>query len=319
MENQLTLNPAAESCDIVFKPLQAEDLAAIDHFYGLRPNKTEDSVSLESFLWKDYYNARTAIARKDGREAGLLWLYGTDEDPYAAMPLCRDEDLSYCFGQMVCYFNAKLKKPLVIKLADEEAIRVLNLSPERFLVKEETDFRDYIYDGDALRSLAGKKLHKKKNHYNSFVKEYAGRFEYRALKCSDRDVVFRFLDAWRLTKDDDAAQHLDAEVEGIHNIIKNCAIIKAKMGGVFIDGTLEAFSIGSYNPSEDMAVIHIEKANPQINGLYQFINREFLLHEFPTAKLINREDDVGLESLRKSKQSYFPIEFARKYLVKQLV
>lgn len=313
-----TCNLTSDNCGIVFKPLEAEDLAGYDHFYGLRPNRTADSVSLESFLWKDYYNARAAVAKKDGREAGLLWLYGTEEDPFAAMPLCTDEDLPYCFEQMVSYFNNCLHRPLVIKLADEEAIRILNLSPDRFLVKEEEDFKDYIYDGDALRTLAGKKLHKKKNHYNSFVKEYEGRYEYRRLRCADRDAVFSFLEKWRETKGDDAEQHLDPEVEGIHSILKCCEIINVKMGGVFIDGALEAFSIGSYNPREDMAVIQIEKANPELNGLYQFINREFLLHEFPTAKLINREDDVGLEGLRKSKLSYFPTEFARKYLVKQL-
>ncbi len=46
------------------------------------------------------------------------------------------------------------------------------------------------------------------------------------------------------------------------------------MYGVYIDDQLEAFTIGSYNPLEDMAIIHIEKANPEIRGLYQFINQQ---------------------------------------------
>lgn len=49
-----------------------------------------------------------------------------------------------------------------------------------------------------------------------------------------------------------------------------------------------------------MAVIHIEKANPEINGLYQFINQQFLIEEFPEAEWVNREDDMGLEGLRKA-------------------
>ena len=317
MDNKQTEMNLSSPCTISFKPLEAADLERYDHFYGLRPNKTADSVSLESFLWKDYYHARAAVTSRNGQEVGLLWLYGTDEDPFAAMPLCKDEDLPFCFGEMVCYFNTILHKPLVIKLADEEAIRVLALDPEKFQVREEEDFKDYLYDGDALRTLSGKQLHKKKNHYNGFVKEYAGRYEYRRLSCSDRDAVFVFLDKWRQTKGEDAEQHLDPEVEGIHDILKHCEQIKIRTGGVFIDGKLEAFSIGSYNPHEDMAVIQIEKASPEFNGLYQFINREFLLHEFPTAKLINREDDVGIEGLRKAKLSYYPIGFARKYQVKQ--
>ena len=89
------------------------------------------------------------------------------------------------------------------------------------------------------------------------------------------------------------------------------------MVGVYIDGDLQAFSVGSYNSREKMAVIHIEKANPEFNGLYQFINQQFLVHEFPDAVLVNREDDMGLEGLRQAKMSYNPIGFARKYKIVQ--
>ena len=78
--------------------------------------------------------------------------------------------------------------------------------------------------------------------------------------------------------------------------------------------------MGSASPSlsrPDMAVIHIEKANPEIRGLYQFINQQFLIHEFPEAVLVNREDDMGLEGLRQAKMSYNPIGFARKYKIVQ--
>lgn len=305
------------SCQIAFHDLQAEDLKNYERFYNLRPNKTADSVPLESFLWSGYYHARAAVAVRDGREIGLLWLYGTEDSPFAAMPLCRDEDLAYCFERVRCYFNEVLHKPLFIKLADEEAIKVLALKDEEYLVREETDFKDYLYDGEAMRSLAGKKLHKKKNHYNSFVREFAGRYEYRNLTPEDRGHIFRFLERWRETKGVEVEEHLDPEVEGIHNILKNLEILKVQMGGIFIDGTLEAFSIGSYNSAEDMAVIHIEKANPEIRGLYQAINREFLVHAFPEAALINREDDLGLPGLRKAKESYYPCGYARKYLVWQ--
>ena len=83
-----------------------------------------------------------------------------------------------------------------------------------------------------------------------------------------------------------------------------------RMAGVFIDGRLEAFTIGSYNPVENMAVIHIEKANPEMNGLYQFIKSGFLVHEFPEVEWVNREDDLGIEGLRKAKMSYNRADFA---------
>ena len=211
-----------------------------------------------------------------------------------------------------------MKKPLRIYLADEEAVQYLNLDPARFEVKEQEDLKDYLYDGEALRTLAGKKLHKKKNNYNAFVKAYEGRIEYRKLCCSDREDVWKFLDFWRQQKGDDVEEHLDYEVRGIHDILKNCSEMAVEMGGVYVDGRMEAFTIGSLNPLENMAVIHIEKANPEMRGLYQYINREFLVHAFPDVALVNREDDMGLEGLRKAKMSYNPIAFARKYSVTQI-
>lgn len=82
-------------------------------------------------------------------------------------------------------------------------------------------------------------------------------------------------------------------------------------------GKFEAFSLGVYGKAERMAVIHVEKANPEIRGLYPFICQQFLLHEFPDALLVNREDDIGLEGLRKSKLSYNPIYLEEKYEIRQ--
>ena len=166
----------------------------------------------------------------------------------------------------------------------------------------------------ARQCVSWERSHKRKNHLNAFLKEY-GRYEFRRLCCSDRDDVWHFLDRWRAGKGDEVEQHLDYEVEGIHEILRQCLELDIRMSGVYIDGKLEAFTIGSYNPAENMAVIHIEKANPEIRGLYQFINQQFLIQEFPDVTLVNREDDLGQEGLRHAKMSYNPCGFARKYLV----
>lgn len=297
-----------------FKKIEAGDMSVLQQYFGLRPNKTCDSVFLDSFIWREFYHVRFAIS--DGK--AIQWLMEEDGVVHSAMPMCKEEDLPHYFYEMVAYFNNELKLPFKIYLADEEAVEYLKLreSPD-FEVVEQEDLKDYLYLGDAMRTLSGKKLHKKKNHLNSFLKEYEGRYEYRRLGCSDRDEVWRFLDRWREAKGDEVEAHLDYEVEGIHEILKNCAQLSVRMSGVFIDGKLEAFTIGSYNAFENMAIIHIEKANAQIRGLYQFINQQFLIHEFPDVELVNREDDLGEEGLRKAKMSYYPVGFARKYLILQ--
>ncbi len=298
-----------------FQTIEAEDIERLTPFFCQRPNKTCDSVFLDSFLWRDLYQVRFAIS--EGR--AVQWLMSRNGEEHSAMPMCKEEDLSYFFYQMVHYFNEELKKIFKIYLADEEGVKALNLDPDKYDVKEQEDLKDYLYDGQSMRTLSGKKRHKKKNHLNAFMKEYGERFEYRRLCCSDRYDVWDFLDKWKTQKGDEdtEAVQLNYEVKGIHEILRNCSLIDVRKGGIYIDGQLEAFTMGSYNPLENMAVIHIEKANPKIRGLYQAINQQFLIHEFPEVSLVNREDDMGLEGLRQAKLSYGPIGFARKYTILQ--
>ena len=295
--------------NLEFKEITVEDSPVMMPYYNMRKNNTCDSVFLESFIWKEFYNVRYAI----WEDKALLWLMEYNGKCFSAMPLCKEEDLPGAFGAIQQYFNEELGYPLVINLADEYAVKYLNLPEEKYFVKEQEDSRDYLY------KLSGKKLHKKKNRLNVFLRQYEGRFEYRTLGCDDKDDMWKFLDRWRIQKGEDQEEHLDYEVRGIHDILRNCCELNIHMGGIYVDGRLEAFSVGSYNKIEDMAVIHIEKANPEIPGLYQAINQMFLLNEFPNVQWVNREDDMGLEGLRKAKMSYNPADFARKYLVEQLL
>lgn len=89
------------------------------------------------------------------------------------------------------------------------------------------------------------------------------------------------------------------------------------MGGIRMNGKLAAYTIGSYCPSIQCAFIHIEKADSEIKGLYNYINQQFLIHEFPEARYVNREDDLGQENLRQAKLSYKPIRLEEKYYLRE--
>ena len=84
-----------------------------------------------------------------------------------------------------------------------------------------------------------------------------------------------------------------------------------------MDGKIVAYTIGSYCPSIQCAFIHIEKAEPEIKGLYNYINQQFLIHEFPDAVYVNREDDLGQDNLRQAKLSYKPIRLEEKYYIQE--
>ena len=300
-----------------FSAMRAEDSTRIAPYFYRRANKTCDSCALDSYLWREYCDILIA----EEEDKALFLLMDREGEKYTAMPYCDEEDLPIYFREIEEYFNEVLQQPLKIYLADEEAVEFLALKENpRYLVKEEEDFKDYLYDAEELRTLSGKRFHKKKNLVNKFKREYEGRWEYRSICCSEKVVVWEFLDRWyqsRVKEEGNGEDTLEYEIKGIHEVLQNCMSIDHYIGGIFIDGRLEAFSIGAYNPREEMACISIEKGNPEIPGIYQVINQEFLVHEFPQAKFVNREDDMGLAGLRKAKESYNPIGFARKYMVVQ--
>jgi len=236
------------------------------------------------------------------------------DEVFSSVPLAKEEDLSAAFSELREYYHDVLERKMVIYLADESAVNILNLSEEEYMVEEDRRYFDYIYDAEKLRTLSGKKYHKKKNHVNAFHKEFDGRFECRTLCCKDKEMVFNYLEKWHEMRNiEDEYKRDEFEIEGIKYFISGCEKIDVKMFGVFIDGNLEAFSLGTYIEENKTAYIHVEKANPLIRGLYPFINQQFIVQGFPEAELVNREDDMGLEGLRHAKMSYNPIDFAKKY------
>ncbi len=99
---------------------------------------------------------------------------------------------------------------------------------------------------------------------------------FKILTCDDIQAILDFLDEWKEARSiEDEYNRVDYEILGIQSVIKNCQLIKFKVAGVYVDGKLEAFSMGSYSKEEKMAYIHVEKANPEIRGLYPFINQQF--------------------------------------------
>lgn len=286
--------------------------------YALRDNMTCDSTVLDTFIWKGHYKTKIYA-----EESAALLIMEDEEGFFSAMPYCKQEELPQYFQLLKDYFNHVLNTPLRILLADEDALNALELmnNPE-YIIKEEEDLKDYLYSAEELRTLAGKKFQKKRNLVNKFLKEYEGRWEYKTLCCSDEAYLESFLDKWvkeKLAEGTDNEAALLDERKGILDILRNCDKMTFRIGALFIDDALEAFTIGSYNPRNKMVVVSIEKGNPEFTGIYQMINQQYLLNSFPDVEveIVNREDDMGLEGLRRAKESYNPIGFARKYMVIQ--
>lgn len=268
------------------------------------------------FMWNNVYNTKYYV------EDDFAIVVGEYEgDKFSVMPLAKKENLHKAIEFMINYFKDENKKIHLRAITKEIVEYVKDKYGDKFDYKEERDFFDYVYDGESLRTLAGRKNQKKRNHLNYFLKEFEGRFKYRLLGKDDFESCIDLLKLWEDNKEanNNKEDGIDDEFIAIKKIFDNYEILKdrVKIFGVFIDDKLQAFSIGEYL-NENMAVIHIEKANSDIRGLFPFINQQFLVNEFEDAEFINREEDLGIEGLRKAKLSYHPIKFVEKYTISSI-
>ena len=100
----------------------------------------------------------------------------------------------------------------------------------------------------------------------------------------------------------------------VHEALTHIDDLDYQGGAIVIDSKVAAFSLGEAL-NESTAVVHIEKANPEIPGLYTAINQLFCQHAWSEMVYINREQDLGVEGLRKAKESYYPHHMVDKYTV----
>lgn len=167
---------------------------------------------------------------------------------------------------------------------------------------------DYVYDINRLAELHGKKLQAKRNHCNRFEETYP---DYRVLPLT-KELLPRcaaFAERWY---DEHTQANPNSDFTG-----EQAALSKAlshfdelHMVGILIettDGDV-AFSMGN-RIREDTFDVNFEKALAQVNGAYPLVNREFarrIRAACPEIRFLNREDDMGIEGLRRAKESYFP-------------
>jgi hypothetical protein len=163
------------------------------------------------------------------------------------------------------------------------------------------DMDNYVYLSEKLINLTGKKLHSKRNHINKFKENY--HYTYERLNHINIRELIEFKKNWYLEKELDDT--LEMEKKAIDNALSYYIELDLVCGMIKVDGKIVAFSIGE-QLNEDTALIHIEKADINYDGSYAVMNNEFVKNEWSHLKYINREDDMGLEGLRKSKLSYQP-------------
>lgn len=301
---------------MIFKDIDMESREILNPYFDLVDYEACEYCFNTLYMWQHLY--KTGYYIGDGFAVIVAEYEG---NTFSILPLAKKEDMPRVIKFVIDYFEKEQKK-IYFRGITKEVVEYLKENyPGKFNYTEERDLFDYVYDGESMRELKGRKNVKKRNHINYFLKEYAGRYEYRLLDENDFDACLQLVEEWTSNKEENDAVSDDMEEEliGIKKLFENFSVIKDKLkiAGIFIDGKLEAFTMGEYiNPN--MALIHIEKANPSIRGLYPFINQQFLVHEFSDVEFVNREEDLGIEGLRKAKLSYHPVRFVEKYTVREV-
>lgn len=175
-------------------------------------------------------------------------------------------------------------------------------------IKENRNSFDYIYDYYDLSTLAGKKLHSKRNHINRFKES---NWNYESINEENIKECLQMNDKWCEINncwEDNNSKDFCAVRKGLLNFFA----LGFKGGLLRVDGKINAFTFGE-RLNSDTFVVHAEKAFTDIHGTYPAINYEFVNHECVGFNYINREDDMGLENLRKAKLSYKPVFLEEKY------
>lgn len=297
-----------------FKEITIESFEELLPYFELVQYKSCEYSFTTLYMWQHVYKTKYYI----GEDYAIL-VGEYKGQIFSILPLATEEKLPEVIDVVFEMFKVKNCK-IYLRGIEEKVVDLLNeMYPNKFEYIEERDLFDYIYDAESLRDLKGKKNQKKRNHINWFKKEYDGRYKIKKLEEEeDFKECLIVLKKWNEQKEEtDLLEDIKDEFIGIEKLLNNYNILKTKITifGVYIDEKLEAFSIGEMY-TDDTVLIHIEKADGKIRGLYPFINQQFLIEVFPMAKFINREEDMGIEGLRKSKLSYHPIDFVKKYTVK---
>ena len=193
-------------------------------------------------------------------------------------------------------------------LRKEDIDTVELLYPGRFRTHCNRDSFDYVYSIEDLADLKGRKYHRKRNHISRFQSVFP-KYTTEPLTTKNIALAKQLAEEWYHTKLSDKPDN-DFSME---QAALNMALLhyeELDMEGLLLRNQEEilAFTLGSYL-SSDTFDIHFEKAKPGFENAYPVMNNEFAKHihrKYSEIKFLDREEDMGIEGLRKAKESYYP-------------
>lgn len=286
---------------ISFKPVELSDKAAIERYTLPSECRNCDMAFANIYCWRHFH--QTAWAEVEGflvirflidgkRRVGYMQPIG-EGDFTPILPLLA-EDARRNFGERLRLYG----------LCREGRRTLTDADPEAYAFDDDRALSDYIYLAEELRTLTGRRYQPKRNHLNRFFAKY--NYRYEPLERRHFADCLRLEASWReeRTSDEDSAS-MRFEQQALHEAFDHFEELGLHGGVLYVGEELVAFTYGS-KINYDTFDCHIEKADTRYDGVFAAINKLFA-ESLPRAfTYINREEDMGLEGLRRSKLSYHP-------------
>lgn len=284
-----------------FKRLTIEDKPIIDGYLKHQQSLSYMNDFATLYCWNVVNKAEYAIL--DGETLIYRTEWNGKEYYFVPMSLNNDCDLTAYIKEISELDNSEKNFAVVT----EDKLKFFE-PLDGVTVAETRDSFDYIYLSTDLIHLSGKKFHAKRNHINKFTSMY--NHSVRGYTNQDREAVSVLYDEWSKESGVDSK----AERTAFFKALDNFDELQLKGTVIEINGNIVAFSVISINHL-NMAQVQFEKALNTYSGIYAAINNYAAKLHCASCKYINRQEDMGIEGLRKSKLSYNPEILLKKYNV----
>lgn len=295
-------------------PLEPNRYEALIPYYE-RYNSDIHDLNLTNFIiWRKKHDLHTLEL------GGYLWIVYKPSDPFGTFfsePIGDYENID-ALAEATRIWRIYCAENNYEPNLRHIGVSYLNLLEEMgynlSIMPVEADF-DYIYLSEKLATLSGNAYHKKKNHLNQFHRHYDHRYRIESITASNASTAFLAAKEWCLSNGCGDSLDLCYEFQGIFDILSNWGKNeKPLLEGVviFVDDHPVALTFGEHIVN-DTFLVHVEKADHNVQGIYTAINQAMAYQIYERCTFINREQDLGIEGLRKAKQSYHPHHMVKKF------
>lgn len=254
------------------------------------------------FVWAAAY--RTQIAHY---KSFMICRWGKETEYAYSLPI-GSGDFKEAVEQIIFDAKAHGLKPTIYGVTSHYKPLLEANFPDKFTFTYDEGNYDYIYSVEKMAELKGKKYHGKRNHINNFIKNNPD-WSFEIINNENIGECIDLHTNWIKHHEEDSDYSF--EFEAVLTSFENYEAL-GFMGGILkVGGKAVAYTMGE-PLSDELFVSHFEKAPADMQGAYTIINREFTRNCLMSYKYVNREEDLGIEGLRKAKQSYYPEIFLEK-------